>query len=105
MYLFSRKNAEPGSRFLHLAAHGRKAMRLRVFDIETAVVVFGDFRDFNSFGASDLKAECGKITDENDNELCRISYNGRVWLPNGQALDGMDGSQWIAYASGKPLTV
>lgn len=93
------QNREPGARFLHLSARGAATHTIRVFDIFAAVVVFNDYRDFNCLGASDLKRDCGKITDEHGHELCRISYNGRVVLPNGQFLDGLDGQQWIAYAT------
>lgn len=89
---------DPFARYLHLSGRGRTKV-IRVFDILAAVAVFEDFRDYSSLGASDMGQDCGKITDERGNELCRIAYNGRVVLPNGSFLDGMDGREWLAYCT------
>src|ERR1700739_2474608 len=57
-----------GARFLHLSGRGRSNATIRVFNLESAIVVFQDYRDYNCFGASDLGTDCGKITDEDGQE-------------------------------------
>ncbi len=62
-------------------------VEVMVFDSDDAVKLFSLFRDGGGFGASELKKGCGDITDLSGKLIARISYNGRVWLPNGQPLD------------------
>jgi len=79
---------------MKLAAVGCKSHQLPVADSMEAVAAFAAYRD--SIGTSDMKSGCGDITDRSGDLIARISYNGRVWLPNGQPLDQMSGDEWIA---------
>ena len=88
-----------GAYYLSLAAVGVNRHVVRVATSDAAVAVFNDFRDHNGFGASDLKADCGDITDHRGKLVATVCYNGRVKLPDGRFLDGMSGRQWLNHCS------
>ncbi len=67
-----------------------------VFDSDDAQRLFCSWRDRFGLGASDLKRDDGKVSDEGGKLICTICYNGRIKLPNGQFLDGMNGQEWLA---------
>lgn len=70
--------------------------KIPVFDSEDAVTLFCSWRDRFGLGASDLKRSDGKVTDDRGKLICTICYNGRVKMPDGRFLDGMNGAQWLA---------
>jgi hypothetical protein len=74
---------------LHLGAIGAPMVKVMVFDSDDAVKIFTQYRDSGPFGSSEMLKGCGNVTDLTGKLVCRISYNGRVWLPNGQPLDGV----------------
>jgi len=74
---------------LHLGAIGAPMVKVMVFDSDDAVKIFTQYRDSGPFGSSEMLKGCGNVTDLTGKLVCRISYNGRVWLPNGQPLDGL----------------
>jgi hypothetical protein len=74
---------------LHLGAIGAPMVKVMVFDSDDAVKIFTQYRDGGPFGSSEMLKGCGNITDLTGKLVCRISYNGRVWLPNGQPLDAL----------------
>jgi hypothetical protein len=71
---------------LHLAVSGRKPQFVPVSDSQQASAVFAAFRDSERFGASDMGRNCGVVTDDQGNLVARISYNGRVWTPEGSLV-------------------
>lgn len=82
--------------YLNLSAVGCKSHSIRVTDSENAVFVFCDYRDHNGLGASDMKRDCGKVTDSKGSLVATICYNGRVKRADGSFLDGLTGTEWVA---------
>lgn len=92
--------------YLHLEAEGCRHKTVRVRYVDDAQAIFNDWRDHNGFGASELRSRAGLITDQNNQTICRISYNGRAWLPDGKPLDGMTDEQWVRFCTeGKELHI
>ena len=51
-------------------------------DLTDASAQLQRHRDKNGYGASDMHAKYGNVTDEKGKAVACISYNGRVWPVN-----------------------
>jgi hypothetical protein len=72
---------------IHLAAKGCKTFDLMVVDSRSAREVFCQYRDSHDLGSSDLKKNCGVVTDSNGKLVARISYNGKIWNSAGNLFE------------------
>jgi hypothetical protein len=90
-----------GAYFLHLEAKGQRSRAVRVQFVDQAQAVFADFRDNGDdgfmLGASQMRSDCGKITDAHGRLVATICYNGRVMLPSGRFMDGMEHDEWMTF--------
>jgi hypothetical protein len=51
-----------------------------------ASAMLAAYRDKYCLGASDMNEGCGNIVAEDGTVVARVSYNGRVWTPEGILL-------------------
>jgi hypothetical protein len=72
--------------YLLLAAEGCPTIKTRVASADEASALFTQYRDEHGIGASEMKAGCGNIYADDGTLVARVSYNGRVWTPEGQLL-------------------
>jgi hypothetical protein len=72
--------------FLYLAADGCPTMRIPVASADRASALLSRYRDRFGIGASDMKQGCGDIHADDGTLVARVSYNGRVWTPEGNLL-------------------
>jgi hypothetical protein len=72
--------------YIYLAARGCSTLKIPVESADMAVAMFCRYRDDNYLGASDMKRNCGNIYANDGTLVARVSYNGRVWNPQGQLL-------------------
>ena len=81
--------SDPGSKqhYIHLAAAGAPTFNVPVQFADEASEVFSAYRDRYEFGASAMKERCGNIYDSQNCLVGRISYNGRIWDPNGKPVE------------------
>jgi hypothetical protein len=49
---------------------------------EDAALIAIAYRDTHNLGSGNWSG--GQVLDEDGNEVFQISYNGRIWLPNGE---------------------
>jgi hypothetical protein len=73
--------------YVHLAASGAPTFNISVQFADEASEVFSAYRDRYEFGASEMKAGCGNIYDSRNCLVGRISYNGRIWDADGNAVE------------------
>src|ERR1700733_5271536 len=81
----------PRSGYVILAALGVKTRHIPVCSADEASLVVRAFIDGNGFGSSELKSSCGEILSNEGALVARVSYNGRVWTPDGQLLQELPG--------------
>ncbi len=74
------------SGYLYLAADGCPTLWIPVDSADMASVLFAQFRDKHGIGASEMKVGCGNIHTADGTLVARVSYNGRVWTPEGILL-------------------
>jgi hypothetical protein len=72
--------------YVYLAATGCPTLKIPVQSADMASAMFEQYRDRNGLGASDLKPQCGSIFAHDGTLVARVSYNGRVWSPDGTLL-------------------
>ena len=72
--------------YLLLAAEGCASLKIAVQSADMASVMFQQYRDRNGIGASDMKSGCGSIFAEDGTLVAKVSYNGRIWSPQGELL-------------------
>ena len=72
--------------YIFLAAEGCPTVEIPVASADTAAVLFTQYRDRHGVGASDMKEGCGNIYANDGTLVARVSYNGRVWTPEGTLL-------------------
>jgi hypothetical protein len=72
--------------FLSLAADGCPTLRIPVASADKASALLSRYRDRFGIGASDMKEGCGDIRADDGTLVARVSYNGRVWTPEGILL-------------------
>jgi hypothetical protein len=51
-----------------------------------ASAIFQQYRDHYGIGASDMSEGCGNIYANDGTLVATVSYNGRVWHPQGELL-------------------
>ena len=54
--------------------------------LEEASLELRNFVVFHNLGASQLSKECGTVKDRTGGIVALVSYNGRVWSPDGRRL-------------------
>jgi hypothetical protein len=72
--------------YIYLAASGCPTLKIPVESADMASAMFQQYRDRNGIGASDMKPHCGNIFADDGTLVAKVSYNGRVWTPQGQLL-------------------
>jgi hypothetical protein len=72
--------------YIYLAATGCPTLRISVQSADMASAMFRQYRDRNGIGASDMKSDCGSIFADDGTLVAKVSYNGRVWNPEGKLL-------------------
>ena len=72
--------------FLYLAADGCPTLTIPVASADMASAMLSRYRDQYSLGASDLRDRCGNIYADDGTLVATVSYNGRVWTPDGTLL-------------------
>jgi hypothetical protein len=50
-----------------------------------------DFIEENGLGASHLSRDCGIVRDDKGVFVAKVSYNGRVWDPQGRMISDIHG--------------
>ena len=73
-----------------LAAERRNKVKAVVSSLVEAREEFLNYRDgepenYDILGASEMHRHCGEVW-EDGRQIARISYNGRIWTPEGQEL-------------------
>lgn len=58
-----------------------------VHSLRDAVRVWTRLRDENGLGASDMARATGQVVDCEGTYVARVSYNGRLWEPDGEGTD------------------
>ena len=72
--------------FVKIAFRGIPTAVVPVQFADEASKLLCEVRDRNGFGVSDMKSGCGDLMDAEHCIVGRISYNGRVWNADGQAI-------------------
>jgi hypothetical protein len=72
--------------YIYLAASGCPTLKIPVESADMASAMFQQYRDRNGIGASDMKSDCGSIFADDGTLVAKVSYNGRVWNPQGKLL-------------------
>lgn len=80
-----------------IAFIGHTRIDLPVSSLEEASKCFAAHRDGFGFGASAMRKGCGDVR-QGRALIGRISYNGRIWTPDGKPLDGIEGPKYIQQA-------
>jgi hypothetical protein len=76
--------------FLTLAGAGCLTLRIPVGSADEASAMFQGYRDHYCLGESDLSRDCGNIFANDGTLVAMVSYNGRVWNPQGVLLQEPD---------------
>ena len=72
--------------YIVLSAQGMKTTKVRVETADQASSIWWDFVRANLLGVSKLKRDSGLIYSDAGVLVARVSYNGRVWTPDGNTL-------------------
>jgi hypothetical protein len=72
--------------YIMLSARGIKTTHVPVALADEASAIWWHFIKINDLGASELKRDSGQIRSNNGKRVARVSYNGRVWSPDGSSL-------------------
>jgi hypothetical protein len=72
--------------YLNLAADGCPTLKIPINSATMASALLSRYRDHFGIGASDMKDWCGDIRAKDGTLVARVSYNGRVWTPEGVLL-------------------
>src|SRR5579872_442708 len=72
--------------YIYLAASGSPTLKIPVQSADMASAMLQQYRDRNGIGASDMKPHCGSIFADDGTLIAEVSYNGRVWSPQGLLL-------------------
>lgn len=81
----TRAVTKPSGYFV-LAADGCPTLRIPVTTADQASALFAHYRDRYGIGASDMSASCGTIHTADGTIVAKVSYNGRIWTPDGTLL-------------------
>lgn len=82
-----------GTLVLSARGHGRRDVKIA--NVAEASIRWQQFREFEGIGMSDLDRQSGIIVGDSGELLAKVSYNGRVWHPDGKTADGRGGLGWI----------
>lgn len=74
------------SYYLRLASGYATTYLHKIDDISEAPALYRDWIDKYDLGASQLGRDSGSVRDEEGYLRARVSYNGRLWTPEGQPL-------------------
>lgn len=74
------------SGYLFLAADACPTLKIPVDSADVASAMLAHYRDKYHLGASDLARGCGNIYAQDGTLVAAVSYNGRVWTPDGTLL-------------------
>jgi hypothetical protein len=72
--------------YIVLSARGIETTHVPVTSADEASAIWWHFVKMNDLGASDLKRDSGQIRSNDGKLIARVSYNGRVWSPDGSCL-------------------
>jgi hypothetical protein len=72
--------------YIYLAASGCPTLKIPIESADMASAMFQQYRDRNGIGASDMMPHCGSIFADDGTMVANVSYNGRVWNPEGRLL-------------------
>ena len=72
--------------YIVLSARGIKTTHFPVTSADEASTTWWQFVKMNDLDASDLKRDSGQIRWNAGKLVARVSYNGRVWSPDGGGL-------------------
>lgn len=76
---------------------GHPRIDIPVSSLLEASKCFAAHRDGFGFGASAMRTGCGDVR-QGRALIGRISYNGRIWTPDGKPVDGLEGVEHIQQA-------
>ena len=82
----NKKSELPGGGYIYLAASGCPTLKIPIESADMASAMFQQYRERYGIGASDMKADCGSIFANDGTLVAKVSYNGRVWGPEGRLL-------------------
>lgn len=82
----------PGG-YIYLAASGCPTLRIPVASADMASAMLLAYCGRYDIGASEMKAGCGNIHADDGTLVAVVSYNGRVWTPDGVLLQECTGRQ------------
>ena len=74
------------SGYLYLAADGCPTLRIPVDSADMASGALQQYVDRYCIGASDMSAGFGNIYTNDGTLVAKVSFNGRVWSPQGDLL-------------------
>jgi hypothetical protein len=72
--------------YIVLSAEGMRTRQIPVSSADEPSATWRRFVEDNDLGASDLKRDSGFIYSNDRKLVAKVSYNGRVWTPDGQLL-------------------
>lgn len=72
--------------YVFLAADGCPTLKVPVTSADSAASLFARYRNHYGIGASGMKEGCGNIYAYDGTIVARVSYNGRIWTPEGVLL-------------------
>ena len=72
--------------YIVLPARGIETTHVPVASADEASAFWWQFVKMYDLGASDLKRGSGQIRSNDGKLVARVSYNGRVWSPDGSSL-------------------
>ena len=70
--------------YVILSVRGEKRIKVLVDTVAQASQAWQTYRDLLCCGASQMRHECGQVHATTGELLARVSYNGRVWTPEGE---------------------
>jgi len=73
--------------YVHFAASGAPSVDMPVQYADEAARAFSAYREKYALGASEMDILCGNIYDSQNRLVARISYNGRIWDPDGDPVE------------------
>ena len=81
---------QPARCFIILCSNGAPSKRIAVQTADEASDLMRLYVDFYQMGVSAFKTGCGDIVTASGEIIARVSYNGRVWAPDGRLLQDIE---------------
>lgn len=91
--------------FVRLSAKGCPTINCPVRTAEDAAFAWSSYRDRWDVTGSTMKRDSGRIYANDGTLVAYVSYNGRVWTPDGQLLQDIDGGIPVPEAFRAAITV